>query len=107
VTADAAGTPGLSKEKSMLIRYAKGGRILSCAADDWESKEGPAADSHAVLKVPDDALPEDFAATFVAGKYIVRRKKIVPNKDYARPEWTKEKVTLPGAEKSKKKRGGG
>jgi hypothetical protein len=67
----------------MIIRYDDKGRVLSCTVDSW------AADGHAgdrVLRVADDELPEDFLATFALGKYVVRRQKVVENKDFAPPD---------------------
>jgi hypothetical protein len=69
----------------MVIRYAEDGRIVSCTADDWETEEAASEDEQ-VLRIHDEELPEDFVRTFAAGKYLVRKGKVVKNRAYQPPE---------------------
>lgn len=60
----------------------KTGRILSCTVEGKIRKAGD------VLRIADDALPDDFMATFAQGKYLVQKGKIVKNKAYRKPKDT-------------------
>jgi hypothetical protein len=58
----------------MEIKYDNKGRILACSV--LAGKE-----NGKVLKISESKLPRDFLATFALGKYLVKNKKIVANKD--------------------------
>jgi hypothetical protein len=80
----------------MIIRYDEDGRILSCA-QEFPGTEPDLASSAAerVLHIPDQELPEDFLRTFAAGKYLVRKGKVVKNRAYKPPESVNIEDLLP------------
>jgi hypothetical protein len=71
----------------MIIRYIEDGRILSCAQEFPGTEPDPASSgTEPVLHIPEEKLPEDFLRTFAAGKYLVRKGKVVKNRAYKPPE---------------------